>query len=257
MGSALTVVSVYPDLLGTYADTGNVTVLRRRLERRGLPVQVVEVRSGEAVPTGGDLYVLGGGEDDAQLQALPGLRRSLPAAVAAGAAVFAVCAGLQLLGADLEVDGRLVAGLGLLDATTRRLGRRVVGEVLAVPAPDGLPTITGFANHGGGTVLGPAATALATTVAGRGNDGTERSAEGAVQGAVVGTYLHGPVLARNPALADWLLARVTGGPLAALPDGPSEQLWRERTGPRAAAGGRWRRRQPSARSTARAWTNAV
>lgn len=230
--SAVRVASVFPDLLGTYGDGGNVRVLERRLAWRGLPVEVVEVRLGQPVPGEIDLYVLGGGEDEAQLKALRALRGSpLVTAVHEGAHVLGVCAGLQLLGRSFRgVDEVEHEGLGLLDATTTRLSSRVVGEVLAeFPAELALPALNGFANHRGGTVLGPLARPLAGTVGGLGNDGTARGAEGALQGSVVATYLHGPVLARNPALADWLLGRVVGAGLEPLPPGPAEALHAERT----------------------------
>jgi CobQ-like glutamine amidotransferase family enzyme len=106
----------------------------------------------------------------------------------------------------------------------------VIGEVLAdFPPALELPPLTGFANHTGATSLGPAAQPLAATRVGRGNDGSERGPEGAVQGNVTATYLHGPVLARNPAFADWLLERVLGHPLDALPEGHAEALHDERT----------------------------
>ena len=231
-GTAVRIASVFPDLLGTYGDGGNVRVLERRLAWRGKPVEVVEVRLGDPVPAEADLYVLGGGEDDAQAGALRLLRSStMVRAVERGAHVFAVCAGLQLLGRSFSgADGVLHEGLGLLDLTTTRLPSRVVGEVVADLSPElGLPALNGFANHRGGTVLDGDAVPLATTTRGKGNDGTAGGAEGARQGRVVATYLHGPVLARNPALADWVLSQVTGEELAPLPAGPAEALHAERT----------------------------
>ena len=230
--TALTIVSVFPELFGTYGDVGNVLVLERRLAWRGIPVEVVPVSVAQPFPTSGDLYVFGGSEDEAQERALVALRSShLIQTVEAGAHLFGVCAGLQVLGRTFQGgDGEVHEGMGLLDATTTRLDRRVVGEVVAVFNEQiGLPRLTGFANHGGGTELGLGASPLAKTVAGRGNDGLPGGPEGAVQGRVVTTYLHGPVLARNPAFADWLLERVLGTPLEPLPPGPSEALHAERT----------------------------
>lgn len=230
--TALRIASVLPDLLGTYGDGGNVRVLERRVAWRGHPVEVVTVLVGQAVPAEVDLYVLGGGEDEAQVTALAALRASpLVRAVDSGAHVFGVCAGLQLLGEWFQgTDDVVHEGLGIIDAVTERLPERVVGEVVATFDPAlGLPALTGFANHGGGTILGPRAAALATTVQGGGNDGRVGGAEGAMQGRAVASYLHGPVLARNPALADWLLARVLGVALDPLPDGPPERLHRALT----------------------------
>jgi CobQ-like glutamine amidotransferase family enzyme len=229
--SDFTIVSVFPEVLGTYGDIGNVIVLERRLAWRGIDVDVVPVSLADPLPRSGDLYVLGGSEDQAQERALSALQTShLVATVESGAHVFGVCAGLQLLGRSFrDADGSLHEGLGLIDAETTRVEKRVVGEVVATFADEvDLPPLSGFANHGGGTVLGPRASPLATTRSGRGNDGESGGPEGAVQGTVVSTYLHGPVLARNPAFADWLLERAMGISLDPLPAGPAEALHRER-----------------------------
>lgn len=224
--SAVRVAVLFPELLGTYGDGGNVLVLRQRLRWRGLVGEFVSVGLTEPVPHQCDLYVIGGGEDDAQAQALQALHRSsgLQQAAERGAQVLAVCAGLQILGRSVtDRHGRTYAGLGLLDIDTRPLPRRAVGEVVAEPAAAlGLPMLRGFTNHGGGTRLGPQATPLATVRTGVGNDGPQRSwagspAEGVLQGSVLATYLHGPVLARNPALADLVLARALGRSLPPLP----------------------------------------
>ena len=226
--SALCVVSVFPELLGTYGDGGNVEVLRQRLAWRGLAHTVVNVALDQPVPASGDLYVLGGGEDDAQLVALEALRgsRGLLEALDRGAHVFGVCAGLQLLGRSFSTgDGRAAEGLGALDAVTTRLAVRAVGEVVGTFDPElDLPPLTGFENHGGATTLGPSARPLAMLSRGTGNGGGPPGAEGAVQGRVLATYLHGPVLARNPALADLLLSRSSGAELAELDPGPHDLL---------------------------------
>lgn len=229
--TALVIVSVYPELLGTYGDAGNVQVLERRLAWRGVPVEVLTVPVREPLPSSGDLYVLGGSEDDNQARALEGLLVSpFRQAVAGGAHVFGVCAGMQLLGMSMtDVHGTRRAGLELLDISTRRLSQRVLGEVVAdFDATVGLPALTGFTNHGGGTTLGALARPLAITRRGRGNDGSEDSPEGAMQDNITATYLHGPVLARNPGFADWLLERVLGHQLDPLTSDPSVALHDER-----------------------------
>jgi lipid II isoglutaminyl synthase (glutamine-hydrolysing) len=138
-----------------------------------------------------------------------------------------VCAGFQILGETfLDAHGDVHAGLGLIDCRTDRLpGSRAVGELLGRPAVDGLTgPLTGYENHGGRTLLGADAAPFARVEAGVGNgDGVD----GAIQGSVVATYLHGPALARNPALADWILGKVAG-PLTALDDAEEEDLRRER-----------------------------
>lgn len=220
---------VYPDLLGTYGDRGNAVVLARRAQWRGIRAEIVEVEGNETVPSGADIYLLGGGEDDAQALATARLAESgtLHRAVEQGAAVLAVCAGFQILGETYPgAGGAPRAGLGLLDATTSRPEQpRSVGEIVVDPAPGlGLPLLTGYENHQGHTRLGPGAEPLGAVEVGIGNgDGTD----GALGGRIVGTYLHGPVLARNPALADLLLSWVAGA-LAPLDDTEPEQLRGER-----------------------------
>jgi len=209
--SAVRLVWVYPDLLSTYGDRGNLLVLARRARLRGLPVEVAEVNSDQRVPAGGDIYLLGGGEDLPQVLAARRLRAGggLAAAAGRGAAVLAVCAGYQIVGTEFGgVEGEPVPGLGLLDIRSGRGERRGVGEITADVDPAlGVPRLTGFENHQGRTWRGPEVKPLATVLAGVGNgDGTE----GAYAGRVVGTYLHGPVLVRNPGLADLLLSWVVG-----------------------------------------------
>jgi len=225
----LRIALVFPSLLGTYGDGGNASVLAQRLRWRGIPAETIDVGLDEPLPEQADIYVLGGGEDVAQTLAVSrladgGLRR----AAAAGKPVFAVCAGFQILGESfLDGRGDVHAGLGLIDCRTDRLpGSRAVGELLGEPDVDGLrEPLTGYENHGGRTLLGPSAKPLAKVRAGVGNgDG----ADGAVQGSVVATYLHGPALARNPALADFLLQRAVGSELEPLDDAEEQELRRER-----------------------------
>jgi lipid II isoglutaminyl synthase (glutamine-hydrolysing) len=211
--SAVRIGLLYPELLGTYGDRGNALVLERRLAWRGMPAELVEIPAGTPVPASLDVYVLGGGEDAAQAAAGTALRESgatLQAAREAGAACLAVCAGFQLLGERyVQGDGATVAGLGLIDAVTTAGTRRCVGECVVDPlgGTTGLPLLTGFENHAGRTSLGPGVRPLGTVRRGVGNgDGVD----GAIGERLVATYLHGPVLARNPALADLILSWVAG-----------------------------------------------
>lgn len=229
--STVRVALVYPDLLGTYGDSGNAVILAQRLRWRGQPSEVVEIHAGGKVPSSCDLYVLGGGEDLPQSLAAADLNadRPLHRAVEAGAAILAVCAGLQVVGTSfVGPDGVNRAGLGLLDCTTLRgRGPRAVGELVVDPtAEPSLPTLTGYENHGGVTRLGPRARPLGLVRSGIGN-GAGTGTDGAVHGKVWGTYMHGPVLARNPALADHLLSLVMGN-LEPLDDSESEALRLER-----------------------------
>jgi len=221
--SAIRLVWVYPDLLSTYGDRGNLLVLARRARLRGIPIEIAEVNSDQRVPVDGDIYLLGGGEDLPQVLAARRLRAGggLPAAAGRGAVVFAVCAGYQIIGTEFAgAEGEPVPGLGLLDLRSGRGQRRGVGEITADVDPAlGVERLTGFENHQGTTVRGPGVKPLATVLTGIGNgDGTE----GAYSGRVLGTYLHGPALVRNPGLADLLLSWVAG-PLPAI-DPRQEEL---------------------------------
>ncbi|GAV40608.1 type 1 glutamine amidotransferase [Streptomyces acidiscabies] len=223
----LRVVWVYPDLLSTYGDQGNVLVVERRARQRGLDVARLDVRSDQPIPTSGDIYLIGGGEDRPQRLAAERLIRDghLYQAVNNGAIVFAVCAGYQILGHEFVNDqGQRQPGLGLLDVTTTRgEGERCVGDVLADIDPRlGLPQLTGFENHQGVTHLGPTARPFARVQMGKGN-GTGDGTEGAYSDTVFGTYMHGPVLARNPLIGDLLLKLALD--VNALP--PCDDRWYE------------------------------
>jgi lipid II isoglutaminyl synthase (glutamine-hydrolysing) len=231
-------VWVYPDLLSTYGDRGNLLVLARRAKLRDIGVETVEVNSDQPVPDDGDIYLLGGGEDLPQILAATRLRADggLARAAERGAVVFAVCAGYQLLGREFGgVDGESLPGLCILDVTSGRGDQRGVGEIVADVDPVlGVPRLTGFENHQGVTHIGQGARPLAHVTLGVGNgDGTE----GAYAGKVLGTYLHGPALARNPGLADLLLGWAAG-PLPPVPTASEEwarQLRAERLAATAAA----------------------
>jgi CobQ-like glutamine amidotransferase family enzyme len=220
--SGLRLVWVYPDLLSTYGDRGNLLVLERRARLRGIPTESVYVNSDQPVPRQGDIYLMGGGEDLPQILAARRLRADggLAAVAGSGAVVFAVCAGYQLIGTEFAgEEGQPVPGLEIADLRSGRGEHRAVGEVLADVDPAlGVPPLTGFENHQGVTRLGPGVRPLARVTAGVGNgDGTE----GAYAGRVLGTYLHGPALVRNPGLADLLLGWAAGA-LPALADADEE-----------------------------------
>jgi lipid II isoglutaminyl synthase (glutamine-hydrolysing) len=221
---------VLPDVMGTYGDSGNAVVLRQRLLLRGIDAEIVEITLADPVPSSMDLYTLGGAEDYAQRLATKHLIRypGLQEAVSRGAPVLAICAAIQVLGHWYETSsGERVDGVGLLDVTTSPQDKRTIGEVVSEPLLDGLTErLTGFENHRGGTVLGPQARPLANVISGAGNRAGD-GIDGAVQGSVVATYLHGPCLARNPQLADLLLSQVVGE-LAPLAIDEVTQLRRER-----------------------------
>lgn len=238
--STLRIGVLMPEVLGTYGDTGNALVLAERARRRGIDATVVNVGLADSIPDSLDIYTLGGGEDTAQALAADRFRATsgLARALDAGRPLLAICASLQVLGHWYEdARGVRVPGMGVLDITTRPQGARAIGELVAHPLLDGLTEeLTGFENHGGATSLGPDATPLGRVVSGVGNGAPlgqsphEPRYDGVVQGSIIATYMHGPLLARNPQLADLLLARATGFDLETLEVAGVAQLRAERLG---------------------------
>jgi lipid II isoglutaminyl synthase (glutamine-hydrolysing) len=204
---------LYPDYLNIYADRGNIAVLSRRAAWRGHELEVEAIGVGDAVAEGAhDLLYVGGGQDREQALVAPDIAEkgeALREAVAGGAAVLAVCGGYQLLGRFYrDRSSAELPGAGVLPLHTVAGDRRMIGDVLldCELEPGERRTIAGFENHAGRTILEDGAEPLGRVVAGFGNDG-ESGFEGCRAGRVVGTYLHGPLLPRNPWLADWLLAQ--------------------------------------------------
>lgn len=216
--STVTIGLLLPDVLGTYSDAGNATILAQRLRWRGIAAEVLTITARDVPATSCAVYLLGGGEDTAQQFAADWLRRhdQLRRALENSAVTLAVCAGLQVLGQSLsDASGHDYPGLGLLDIATVPGRQRAVGEVITTCAVPGIGSLTGFENHRGVTTLGAGTAPLGRVVTGIGN-GTRNRTEGVLTDRIVGTYLHGPVLARNPALADHILRKVTAHPLPPL-----------------------------------------
>ena len=204
---------LYPDYLNIYADRGNMAVLARRAQWRGHDLDVCAVGMGEPLRPGEhDLLYVGGGQDREQLLVAHDVAAkadALGGAVAGGAAVLAVCGGYQLLGRGYRgFHGEDMPGAGILPLETVAGDRRMIGDVLleCELEPGEKHTLAGFENHAGRTRLDEGATPLGRVISGFGNDG-ESGFEGCRLGRVLGTYLHGPLLPRNPWLADWLLAQ--------------------------------------------------
>jgi CobQ-like glutamine amidotransferase family enzyme len=199
---------LYPDYLNIYADRGNIAVLRERARARGHELEVLPIGLGVSVPAGIDLFYIGGGQDREQALVAGDLAtKAVPLrnAVAGGAAFLAVCGGYQLLGHFYrDRSGGEVPGIGLLPLHTIAGERRMIGDVLLDCSWAG-ETLAGFENHAGRTYLEAGAEPLGRVLAGHGNDGSS-GYEGCRQGSVYGTYLHGPLLPRNPWFADLLLA---------------------------------------------------
>ena len=204
---------LYPDYLNIYADRGNIAVLRRRAELRGHELDVESIGLPDALEPGAhDLLYIGGGQDREQAliaDDLTGKGDAIAKAVAGGAALLAVCGGYQLLGRGYRGrDGSFMPGTGLFPHETVAGTDRMIGDVLleCELEPGERRLIAGFENHAGRTLLDPGAVPLGRVVYGFGNDGAS-GFEGCRVGRAIGTYLHGPLLPRNPWLADWLLAQ--------------------------------------------------
>ena len=215
---ALRICALYPDLMSIYADRGNLLMLERRCEWRGLDCVITPTGLGETVdPDAHDLFYLGGGQDrDQRLCAEDMLRHkrdALHAAADRGAVIFGVCGGYQLLGESYDLGDERIPGIGLLGLrTVRAEGPRLIGNVaIEVELDDGAPprVLAGFENHGGRTVLEGGEAALGRVLRGHGNDG-QSGLEGVRRGRVIGTYLHGPLLPKNAWFADWLIRAALG-----------------------------------------------
>ena len=211
----LTIAHLFPDLLNLYGDGGNVRILEQRLRWRGIPVEVKRVNHGETVDLSGvDLVMLGGGPDREQRLAsaeLMGMREQLHAYVEDGGVLLAICGGYQILGHEWLLGDEVVKGLGIVDMTTERAaggsGDRLIDNIV-LTSPLAKRPVVGYENHAGRTHLGAGvepfgAVASAT---GHGNNDADKQ-DGVRYKNVVGTYLHGPLLAKNPEVADDLLAR--------------------------------------------------
>jgi len=245
------VAHLYPEYLNIYADRGNIAVLARRARLRGHELEVRSIGVGDALEPGAhDLVYVGGGQDREQTAIAPDLAARgdvLRSAVSSGTALLAVCGGYQLLGRGyLGRDGVVMPGAGLFPHETVAGGTRMIGDVLleCELVPGERTMLAGFENHAGRTLLDAGAEPLGRVVHGFGNDGAS-GYEGCRVERAIGTYLHGPLLPRNPWLADWLLARALahaeGGeprPLEPLPDELEQEAFRVAAQRARARGGR-------------------
>jgi CobQ-like glutamine amidotransferase family enzyme len=227
---------LYPDYLNIYADRGNIAVLAQRAKWRGHELEVEGLSVGDRIAPGAhDLLYVGGGQDREQAlvaRELAAKAEDVRAAAAGGTAVLAVCGGYQLLGRFYRFrNGEELPGVGLFPLHTIAGEQRLIGDVLleCELEPGERRTLAGFENHAGRTYLDAGAVPLGRVVAGFGNDG-DSGYEGCRVGRAIGTYLHGPLLPRNPWLADWILAQAIAHRTAAeaprfepLPDELEEQ----------------------------------
>jgi len=204
---------LYPELMNLYGDRGNVIALVRRAQWHGLQPVVEEVSLGTPLdPSAQDIIFIGGGQDREQRIICKDFSRvkgeSIKEAVALGVSFLAICGGYQLLGKYYRTSaGEVLEGLGVLDAWTEAGTKRMIGNVVVESTLSGMPrTVVGFENHSGRTYLGEGARPFGRVLSGYGNNGQD-GYEGAVVGNVIGTYLHGSLLPKNPWVADWLISK--------------------------------------------------
>jgi len=225
---ALAAVHLYPDVLNIYGDRGNVIALRYRCEARGIRLTVLDVSIGDPFdPEAADIVLVGGGQDREQRRIADDLVArgpALRAAIDAGLPALVVCGGFQLFGHRyVDHQGGIIPGISVFDLETRHPGPRAdrcIGDVV-LETPEG--EVVGFENHGGRTYLAPGQAPFGRVLRGFGNN-AEDGTEGARTKNAIGTYLHGSLLPKNPALTDELILlalRRRYGPdvtLAPLPD---------------------------------------
>ena len=214
----ITIGHLYPDLLNLYGDRGNIIALSSRLRWRGIEAEVREYRlRDDIVFSELDIVFLGGGSDREQMlvcKRLFDIRGGFAEYAERGGVVLAVCGGYQLLGEYYRVGGEKIEGLGILDIRTENEPGRLIGNVVVESPLSSMPVV-GFENHGGRTYTG-GHTPLGRVLAGGGNNGRD-GAEGVLYKNVLGTYLHGPLLPKNPEIADWMLRAALANKGAALP----------------------------------------
>jgi CobQ-like glutamine amidotransferase family enzyme len=202
----LSIAHLYPREMNIYGDLGNIITLVKRLEWRGYEAEVLAVEYGEAFDFSGiDIVFGGGGQDSGQVAMGQDLLRrggEIRELASDGVPMLLICGSYQLFGRGFTtVDQQEIPGIGVFGAQTIGSGQRMVGNI-SIDSPFG--RLIGFENHSGETVLEPGQAALGTVQMGFGNNGTSGE-EGAVSGNAIGTYMHGPLLPKNPALADHLL----------------------------------------------------
>lgn len=206
MSHTITILQLYPKDMNIYGDHGNLLVLKRRLEWYGYTPHIIEYNVGDTFPQAVDIVIGGGGQDSGQLkihQDLLKIGSQLQQLADDGIPMLMVCGLYQLFGNSFKTSKKtIMEGIGILDVTTRATNERLIGNIVTTTEEFG--DIIGYENHSGQTFLGPRATPFATVIKGAGNNSRENH-EGARFKNVIGTYLHGSVLPKNPRLADFLI----------------------------------------------------
>ncbi len=202
----ITVLQLYPNDMNIYGDWGNVLVIKRRLEWHGYTPHIIEYNQGDEFPDDVDIILGGGGQDSGQDKIEHDLLKigdRLKKLAEKNVPMLFICGLYQLVGKSFKTqDGHLIKGIGLLDVETIAGPERLIGNI--VTESDTFGEIIGYENHSGQTFLGPGISALGKVVKGAGNNGQDGT-EGAQYRNVIGTYLHGSLLPKNPAIADYII----------------------------------------------------
>lgn len=204
----ITIGHLYPDLLNLYGDRGNIQCLMKRCLWRGIEAETIAYELDDRIDFSKlDIVLLGGGSDREQMlvcEKLKEIQKDFKAYVEDNGVVIAICGGYQLLGNYYKTDQGMIEGLKLVDMSTEQGKGRLIGNIVMQSDLFDMP-IVGFENHGGRTTIGNNRS-LGKVLSGYGNDG-QSGEEGVVYKNVIGTYLHGPLLPKNPQLADFLISR--------------------------------------------------
>lgn len=204
----INLVQLYPRDMNIYGDWGNTLVLIKRLERHGYDVNLINYNQGDAFPDNADLIVGGGGQDSGQQKIEADLMKigpNLKQLAEKGTPMLLVCGLYQQFGHRfITREGKVIEGLGILDVETIGGEERLIGNIIS--ESDNFGEIIGYENHSGLTTLGPNAKPFGRVIRGAGNNNQDGT-EGAVYKNIIGTYLHGSVLPKNPLVADWLIER--------------------------------------------------
>lgn len=202
----LSIVQLYPRDMNIYGDHGNLLVLKRRAEWHGYSADIIEYNPGDTFPDQADIIIGGGGQDSGQDKIKADLHKVAPklrALADSGAPMLVICGLYQLFGKFFKTqDGHVIDGIGLLDIETIAAAERLIGNI--VTRSETFGDIIGYENHSGQTTLGKGVIPLGTIVRGAGNNGKDDT-EGARYKNVIGSYLHGSLLPKNPVIADWLI----------------------------------------------------
>lgn len=204
----ITVLQLYPQDMNIYGDWGNVLVVKRRLEWHGYEPQIIEYNPGDSFPENIDIVIGGGGQDSGQDKIQDDLLKiadKLRLLAEKDTPMLMICGLYQMFGKFFKTqDDHIIEGIGLLNIETHAGPERLIGNIVTQSADFG--DIIGYENHSGQTFLGEGVRPLGRVIKGAGNNGQDET-EGARYKNVIGTYLHGSLLPKNPAIADFLIEK--------------------------------------------------